>query len=110
MRWKVMEREPADIITPAAAVQRAGEPAAEPAASGGAKRGRARLERRLGLGRAGPVALIATILPVSGSVAMLAVGPLLAPWLREQGMAGVVGFTIVFAILGALALAPTYST
>ena len=65
---------------------------------------------RRGLGRAGPVALIATALPVTGSVAMIAIGPLLAPWLRELGTAGVVGFTIGFTILGALALAPTYST
>ena len=65
---------------------------------------------RRGLGRAVPVALIATVLPVTGSVAVLAIGPMLAPWLREQGSAGVVGFTIAFTILGALALAPTYST
>jgi len=63
-----------------------------------------------GLGRAGPVAVIATVLPICGSVATVAVGPLVAPWLREKGFAGVVIFTITFAILGALAIATTYST
>ena len=62
-----------------------------------------------GLGRATPVAVIATALPVIGSVSVLLVGPFLASWLREQAW-GVVIFTIAFAILGALALAPTYST
>jgi uncharacterized membrane protein YdjX (TVP38/TMEM64 family) len=65
---------------------------------------------RRGLERAGPVALFATIFPVSGALATVAIGPLVAPWLREQGMAGVVLFTVVFAVLGALALATTYST
>ena len=62
------------------------------------------------LGRAGPVALIATALPVMGSLAVLAAGPLLAPWLRKQGPGAAVGFTVAFALLGAVALAPTYST
>ena len=62
------------------------------------------------LGRSGPVALFAIALPVCGSLAAVAAGPLVAPWLREQGWAGVVLFTVTFAVLGALALAPTYST
>lgn len=66
--------------------------------------------RHRGLGRAGPVALIATALPVTGSLATMAAGPLVAPWLREQGPWGVVIFTVAFAVLGALALAPTYTT
>ena len=65
--------------------------------------------RRKGLGRAAPVAIIATALPVIGSLTVLAVGPFLAYWLRGQAW-GVVIFTVAFAILGALALAPTYST
>jgi uncharacterized membrane protein YdjX (TVP38/TMEM64 family) len=56
------------------------------------------------------VAAIATVLPVAGSIAVVAAGPLLAPWLREQGPGAAVGFTILFALLGAVALAPTYST
>ncbi len=62
------------------------------------------------LGRSGPVALFAIALPVCGSVATVAAGPLIAPWLRGQGWWGVVLFTVTFAALGALALAPTYST
>jgi uncharacterized membrane protein YdjX (TVP38/TMEM64 family) len=63
-----------------------------------------------GLGRAAPVAVVATVLPISGSVAVVAVGLPLAYWLRAQGTWGVFYFTLAFAILGALALAPTYST
>jgi len=62
------------------------------------------------MGQSGPVALIAIALPVTGSLATVAAGPLIAPWLREQGWWGVVLFTLTFATLGALALAPTYST
>jgi uncharacterized membrane protein YdjX (TVP38/TMEM64 family) len=56
------------------------------------------------------VAAVAIALPVTGSLAMVAIGPLVAPWLREQGMWGVALFTVAFAALGAVALAPTYST
>jgi uncharacterized membrane protein YdjX (TVP38/TMEM64 family) len=63
-----------------------------------------------GWGRAGPVALVATALPVAGALAVPSLGLLLAPTLRELGLAGAIGFTVVFTILGALALAPTYST
>jgi len=62
------------------------------------------------LGRSGPVALFAIALPVSGSLAAVTVGPLIAPWLRGQGWWGVVLFTVTFIVLGGLALAPTYST
>ncbi len=62
------------------------------------------------LGRSGPVALFAIALPVAGALAMVAVGPLIAPWLRGQGWWGVGLFTVTFIVLGALALAPTYST
>lgn len=65
---------------------------------------------RKGLGRATPVAIYATALPILGSLSVVTLGPLLAYWLRDLGIWGVVIFTIAFAILGALALAPTYST
>ncbi|MEA2735319.1 MAG: hypothetical protein QOE14_1770 [Humisphaera sp.] len=65
---------------------------------------------RKGLGRATPVAIVAIALPVMGSLAVMAIGLPLAYWLRAQGGWGVVIFTVAFAILGALALAPTYST
>jgi uncharacterized membrane protein YdjX (TVP38/TMEM64 family) len=65
---------------------------------------------RKGLGRATPVAFIATALPILGSVATLSFGPYLAPWLRDQGSLGLLYFTLTFAIAGALTLAPTYTT
>jgi uncharacterized membrane protein YdjX (TVP38/TMEM64 family) len=65
---------------------------------------------RKGLGRAAPVAVFATVLPILGSLTVLTLGPLLAYWLRDLGIWGVFIFTVAFAILGALALAPTYTT
>jgi uncharacterized membrane protein YdjX (TVP38/TMEM64 family) len=65
---------------------------------------------RRGLGRAGPVAVIATALPILGSLSVVAIGPFAAVWLRAQGPAGVVIFTVVFILLGLFSLAPTYST
>lgn len=47
---------------------------------------------------------------MAGALAVPSLGLLLAPWLREMGIAGAVVFTIAFTVLGALALAPTYST
>ncbi len=64
----------------------------------------------LAFGGAGRIALIATVLPVSGSLLVAALGPFIAYWLRGQGWTGVVLFTVAFAILGGLALAPTYTT
>ncbi len=86
--------------SPAAAAHAPAAAPAEGAASSG----------RRSLGRAGPVALLATALPIIGSLAVLTLGPFLAGWLRAQGAVGVVIFTVSFAILGALALAPTYTT
>lgn len=65
---------------------------------------------RRGLGRATPVAIAATAIPILGSVTMIIAGPLLANWLRSQGTMGVIYFTITFAILGSIAFAPTYTT
>lgn len=66
--------------------------------------------RRRGLGRATPVAIAATAIPILGTVTMIIAGPLLAGWLRSQGTLGVIYFTVTFALLGAVAFAPTYST
>lgn len=66
--------------------------------------------RELPPGRAWPVVLMGTVLPVTGAVTVLIAGPLLAPWLREQGRAGVVLFVLTFALLGGVAFAPTYTT
>ncbi|MGH7215306.1 MAG: VTT domain-containing protein, partial [Tepidisphaeraceae bacterium] len=63
-----------------------------------------------GLGRAGPVAVVAIVLPVIGSVAMLVLGPFIAGWLYERGNWGLLYFTVGFAVLGAVMLAPTYTT
>jgi uncharacterized membrane protein YdjX (TVP38/TMEM64 family) len=56
------------------------------------------------------ITVIATVLPVLGSIATVSVAPFLADWFRGQGWLGVLYFTIAFAIGGALMLAPTYST
>lgn len=63
-----------------------------------------------GLGRATPVAILGTVIPITGAVATLIIGPLLAGWLRAQGWAGVCYFTVFFAIAATLTLAPTYTT
>lgn len=62
------------------------------------------------IGPAGPVALIATVLPIAGSIGVLTLGPLAAYWLRGHGTGGAVVFTLSFMFLGAVALAPTYTT
>lgn len=59
---------------------------------------------------AGPVAIIATALSVLGSLAVPAIGFAIAPWLRSQGPTGAVLFVSAFALLGAVAASPTYST
>jgi uncharacterized membrane protein YdjX (TVP38/TMEM64 family) len=66
--------------------------------------------RNRALGRAGPVAVFAMVVPITGSVTVLIAGPLMAPWLRDQGTAGVLYFIATFALLGAVAFAPTYTT
>jgi uncharacterized membrane protein YdjX (TVP38/TMEM64 family) len=63
-----------------------------------------------GLGRAGPVAVIATLLPITGGLVTIAVGPWAAAWLRGQGPAGPVYFTLALPLLVTLAVAPTYAT
>ena len=63
-----------------------------------------------GLGRAGPVAVVATVWPILGSVTVVALAPFVAPWLREQGSAGVGYFVVTLALLGAVAFAPTNAT
>ena len=61
-------------------------------------------------GGAGPVAAVSLALPILGSVATVAAAPFVAPWLRAQGAAGVVYFVVTLMLLGAVAVAPTYST
>ena len=45
-----------------------------------------------------------------GSLATIAAGAFVAGWLRAQGPVGALYFVIAFALLGALTLAPTYTT
>lgn len=68
------------------------------------------LKKHYDLRRAGPVALIATIIPISGSIVMVTAGPFLAVWLHGSGWPGWVSFTIAYVILGAVTFAPTYTT
>lgn len=86
----------------------AGAPAADDAAARTASLANNAQPR--GLGRAGPVAVFATAWPILGSVTTAASAPILAPWLRAQGAAGVGYFAAAIALLGAVAFAPTYAT
>ena len=63
-----------------------------------------------GLGRAGPVAVVATVWPIFGTVVTASAAPFVAPWLRAQGPAGVAYFVVAISVLGAIAFAPTYAT
>lgn len=63
-----------------------------------------------GTPRAGPVALIAIIVPIVGQVMMVGAGPFVAVALRGSGTAGWIAFTVSFTLLAAVMLAPTYTT
>jgi uncharacterized membrane protein YdjX (TVP38/TMEM64 family) len=66
--------------------------------------------QRRGLGRAGPVAVVATAAPILGACATIVAGPFVARWLHGQGTAGLVYFTVGLTALAALTLTPTYAT
>ncbi len=61
------------------------------------------------LGPAGPLALVALILPPLGSIALFASMGVTGPWLRSHGSAGVGVYVGAFALLAGLALLPTYA-
>ncbi len=61
------------------------------------------------LGPAGPLALVALILPIAGSVALFLTAHITGPWLREHGVSGVLIYAGGFALLAGLALLPTYA-
>ena len=63
-----------------------------------------------GLGRATSVAIVATLLPIIGSLSIPTIGLMFAPSLAKMGWGGVAIFASAFALLGAAALAPTYTT
>ena len=89
-------------MTYAAGVEAPTVPTAEPPATTSAP--------ARGLGRSAPVAVVATVWPIIGSVVVVSVAPFVAPWLRAQGPAGVGYFVAALALLGAIAFAPTYTT
>lgn len=60
--------------------------------------------------RALPVAAVATALPIIGSSVTLIVGPMLAGWLRDNGVYGACWFVVVFVVMGAFAVTPTYTS
>ena len=61
------------------------------------------------LGRLGPAAAATAFLPPLGSLVLLGTMSQSAPWLQSQGLAGVALFVAGFAVLGGLALLPTYA-
>ena len=61
------------------------------------------------LGRLGPAAAATAFLPPLGSLVLLATMSQSGPWLQSQGLAGVAVFVAGFAVLGGLALLPTYA-
>ncbi|MFN0131185.1 MAG: TVP38/TMEM64 family protein [Phycisphaerales bacterium] len=67
----------------------------------------AQIARRLG--PAGILAIGAAILPPLGSIALFASMGWLGPWLRGHDDAGVVLYIVAFAVLGGIALLPTYA-
>ena len=65
---------------------------------------------RSGLRRTAPIALFATIVPICGNLLMLAAGPFIAVAMRGTGATGAMWFALGYAFLGAIAIAPTYTT
>jgi uncharacterized membrane protein YdjX (TVP38/TMEM64 family) len=61
------------------------------------------------LGPAGPMALVATLMPAVGAVVLIAVARDVAPWLKARAPLSLVPFVAAFAVLGGFALVPTYA-
>jgi uncharacterized membrane protein YdjX (TVP38/TMEM64 family) len=62
------------------------------------------------LRRTAPIALFATIVPITGNLAMLAAAPFVVGAMRGTGSVGAAWFALGYAVLGAIAVAPTYTT
>lgn len=62
------------------------------------------------IGPAGPVALIATALPMIGAVALLTVAPTITRWLHAHGLAGAIVYMSAYALCCGFALVPTYAS
>lgn len=61
------------------------------------------------LGRVGPLAAAASVLPPLGAVVLLGSLPPLGDWLRTHEHIGILVFVSGFAVLGGFALLPTYT-
>jgi uncharacterized membrane protein YdjX (TVP38/TMEM64 family) len=61
------------------------------------------------LGRLGPAAAATAFLPPIGALILLGTMNQSAPWLQSHGALGVLLFVTAFAVLGGLALLPTYA-
>lgn len=61
-------------------------------------------------GPVGPLALIASFLPVAGSIALFARMGVIAGWLREHAGAGVAAYMAGFILCTGFALLPTYAS
>jgi uncharacterized membrane protein YdjX (TVP38/TMEM64 family) len=60
------------------------------------------------IGPAGPVALIATVMPLLGALVLTAVARPVVHWLHLHGAGGVIVFIAAFSLLAGFALVPTY--
>lgn len=61
------------------------------------------------LGRAGPAALVAAVLPALGGFVLLGTLPVVGPFIEELGLAGMLLYAGVFALTSGLAILPTYA-
>ena len=75
--------------------------------AGAAKPGKFRAFLRK-IGPAGPVALVATVMPALGLIVLAAVAPILSPWLAAHQPGSVILYSIAVAVLVGFAIAPTY--
>lgn len=60
-------------------------------------------------GAAGPLAVVASVMPAIGGFALLGSLNIVGPWLQSHGIGGVFLYAAAFAILAGLALLPTYA-
>jgi uncharacterized membrane protein YdjX (TVP38/TMEM64 family) len=61
------------------------------------------------IGPAGPVALIATCMPLAGAVALAATAHPVTYWLHAHSWLGLIVFSLAFSLLAGFALVPTYA-
>lgn len=61
------------------------------------------------LGRAGPVAIIAALLPAIGGFVLLGSLPVVGPAIRDLGAIGILLYVLVFSLTSGFAVLPTYA-